>query len=467
MLSKIIHYGLYILVITLPITFKLDIIEIKSLKFSAKLPLGDIMITSVFILWLIKQLLDKSYKGIKLPPKLFWLFLFVAIISSAYSHSLKGSVKEVIQIFNYYILAYVLFINNINSSKHLYKILHVLVGITAIITLYGYYQYNVLENRSYLLSSFFEDRHVLSGFYVMMLPLHLSLFLIQRSTAMKILIGISLLAALGVLTSIPAYIILSAVLTGMLLYARKPAMAAVLFVVLILFIILPFGIQTQDLKTSFGGFYEPEGLDNYHKRVTKSVEMSYTPVIGSYQLGKHTLQFSSNLKTPAIIPKEHSEETITARSKDDLYVGRQLDQRLLEWQAALNLSGARPLLGVGIGSYQSEIGYYYQPFPKLNTMEPNTQNGYLIILATMGFIGLGVYFWILLFFWRMLRGLLGKKRNQDLFTIIVGIAGSFIGFCLYNIFCPLVNLTAVIFFVLILAFTAIIKELSGEELGTH
>ncbi|MEQ8819157.1 MAG: O-antigen ligase family protein [Sumerlaeia bacterium] len=62
-----------------------------------------------------------------------------------------------------------------------------------------------------------------------------------------------------------------------------------------------------------------------------------------------------------------------------------LKQRLAEWIAAVRMAADRPLLGVGLGNYQANIGRYYSPMPKLNTSDPDTQNGWLVVLSSIGF----------------------------------------------------------------------------------
>ncbi len=65
-----------------------------------------------------------------------------------------------------------------------------------------------------------------------------------------------------------------------------------------------------------------------------------------------------------------------------------LKQRYAEWVAAIRLFMNFPFLGAGPGNYQATIGEYYTPLPKLNTTVPDRQNGWLVLLASLGFAGL-------------------------------------------------------------------------------
>lgn len=61
-----------------------------------------------------------------------------------------------------------------------------------------------------------------------------------------------------------------------------------------------------------------------------------------------------------------------------------LKQRYAEWAAAAAMLGASPAVGVGPGNYQGRIGEFYSPMAKLNTAEPDTQNGWLVLGSSVG-----------------------------------------------------------------------------------
>ncbi len=62
-----------------------------------------------------------------------------------------------------------------------------------------------------------------------------------------------------------------------------------------------------------------------------------------------------------------------------------LERRYPEWQAAVSLILTHPLRGVGAGNYQREIGRYYDVVPRATgPSEPDSQNLYLVIAASMG-----------------------------------------------------------------------------------
>jgi O-antigen ligase len=143
--------------------------------------------------------------------------------------------------------------------------------------------------------------------------------------------------------------------------------------------------------------------------------------------------------------------------------GHHINQRLLEWQAASNALAGNPFLGVGLGNYQSEIGYYYRSLPKLNTMEPDSQNGYLITAATIGIVGLATFFWVLLHFFKSVIRSLNIVGAPFLKGLTLGLLGGLVGFSLNNLFSPVIYQSAVVVFVLVLSLIRVVESISAQN----
>ena len=61
-------------------------------------------------------------------------------------------------------------------------------------------------------------------------------------------------------------------------------------------------------------------------------------------------------------------------------------RRYPEWQAALMMSFEKPLVGIGPGTYQKNIGPFYDVIPReTGPNEPDIQNLYLVMVSTMGY----------------------------------------------------------------------------------
>ena len=96
-------------------------------------------------------------------------------------------------------------------------------------------------------------------------------------------------------------------------------------------------------------------------------------------------------------------------------------ERLAHWQAAINMAEDRPLLGVGLGNYETA----YDRYRLINWRQPlgHAHNYYLNILAETGMIGFLAY----LAFWLLVWGLTWRAvKHPDIFTrsIAIGLLGA-------------------------------------------
>ena len=85
---------------------------------------------------------------------------------------------------------------------------------------------------------------------------------------------------------------------------------------------------------------------------------------------------------------------------------KNIKQRYLEWQALINLLEDRAVSGSGPGCMNQYRGEHYHRLPKLNTIKPFDQNGYLALAAECGIVGLICFIWILFAFFKNTIGVL-------------------------------------------------------------
>lgn len=154
-----------------------------------------------------------------------------------------------------------------------------------------------------------------------------------------------------------------------------------------------------------------------------------------------------------------------------------VQQRYLEWQAALNAIMGNPAFGVGLGGYQGYINRYYEiePYtvkkPAKNYMEPDANNYYAVIGVELGIPGILAILWILVD--AMGQGLRAFTAIPKGFEkgLAVGVCGSMLGFMINSLFTSMIVRGVAIAFVLILALAAAMQLLysspqpAGEEGG--
>lgn len=106
-------------------------------------------------------------------------------------------------------------------------------------------------------------------------------------------------------------------------------------------------------------------------------------------------------------------------------------ERIAHWQAALNMAGAHPFFGVGLGNYE----VVYADFRLINWKEPlgHAHNFYLNMLAEAGIAGTLAYlaFWlaILTFTWRI-------RAHPDRFvrSMAIGLLGCWTYLAVHSVF---------------------------------
>jgi hypothetical protein len=106
------------------------------------------------------------------------------------------------------------------------------------------------------------------------------------------------------------------------------------------------------------------------------------------------------LSLMSIAPHGHREtllQTLSPTKLDDRYAG-ELKTRHLDALAALKMAARKPLTGVGSSRYQDCIGRCYgtYPNPSYNDINTDSQAGWGILAATVGFPAAGFFFFFLL-----------------------------------------------------------------------
>lgn len=115
--------------------------------------------------------------------------------------------------------------------------------------------------------------------------------------------------------------------------------------------------------------------------------------------------------------------------------------RLFYWESALHMAKYHPFFGVGIGGFSLNTSFYQRKVldrwekiypPVAKKVEPHvelyTHNDYLQTLAEMGFIGLGVFLWLLYSAFIIPLGKILKDENILNKNILLGISGCIIAF---------------------------------------
>jgi hypothetical protein len=187
--------------------------------------------------------------------------------------------------------------------------------------------------------------------------------------------------------------------------------------------------------------FEPRSLDRYTASVERSTTMMEPPASVQFGIGQRQVRIGVSVWPAVRLNRERIglERDLRMRSRLLSEAEPHVQQRFLEWQAALNTVEQSPLVGVGPGRYQEQVGYHFYELPKLNTLEPGAQNGFLVILVTSGFLGLSAFSWILLHLVSLLRELANggpelRDRGPAERGLDLGLGVALASFVLVNIF---------------------------------
>jgi hypothetical protein len=149
--------------------------------------------------------------------------------------------------------------------------------------------------------------------------------------------------------------------------------------------------------------------------------------------------------------------------------GANVRQRYLEWQAEMNLLEDHAVVGTGAGSINEYRSAYYRRLPKLNTLAPFDQNGWLATAAETGILGLVAFCWVAGHYgqiaWRGARKAVQAGSANVLGKAMIACATALGAAFIANLFCSVHYNGVLIAFVLLLAFISSVSGLQGDSSG--
>ena len=393
--------------------------------------LADMMTGIIFLLWILKVLINNEWKQIKLPPAPVLFFTGAGILSFVNAFSLVQWLKELVQMIEYFLVFYVLLINNFHTIKFT-TLKNSLLALTTGMLLVAFVQHTFLKADPYFVKGLFENRNILGTFLCMTIPIVYVELLSCNHNLKKVWMGTLLLITCLVLVSGSAMLsILISLFTVSWLFGKKVFfrfLGTALFIVAIYPLIMP-SKNIHSLK-EFASIYEQGSIrENFYRRLALLGDLNKNMLV-SRNIGNNGLLITSDRFTSVKMP-----EISEGERYKDMEGTTQIKNRYLEMQASLNMIAQKPLTGAGLGNYQNGIGSCYAELPKVNTAEPNQHNGYLIIASTTGILGLSGLLWL---FFLMFGNVRKRNRsNRDDKYIYLGLMGSILACMVENFFCYL------------------------------
>jgi hypothetical protein len=302
------------------------------------------------------------------PPAENVAFAALVAVSAFFGGNLRDGLKEWMQIALYFLVGERVMATAQETwgekwERRACGVLLAIGGATAVLALVQYFSpdpdvFPLCLRPGLAVRGAFGNNNVLCGFYALLLPFAFSLSLERgRPWWLRATLGLLVVAGLMTMFSGAALAIVAAVMSATA-FRHYRILGAVTALVLL------------------GAFFlvAPElPRDNFTTAV-QSAEL--------YHSDSGSVRYSE--EENGVLTWEAGEPT----------------RRYPEWQAALTMSFEHPLVGMGPGSYQRNIGPFYDVVPRATgPNEPDTQNLYLVIASTMGYPALFAFLAILYAAW--------------------------------------------------------------------
>lgn len=328
--------------------------------------------------------------------------LFVLLISLSFfkAESMTDSAKEIFQVVEYVIVAFVIFSKIRFSDKTLSRTAVLFLSLVSIVVLTAVFQYFNSSVGVMDVKGTFGNRNTYGGFLAVTLPMILSIVLQIRDWRMKIW-GLVVLSTAGIT-------VLSGAAAVGLLFAGS--------------LICVF--------------------------TSRRVFLIWASIIA----------IAGILVLPAL-PRNNME--VLKQSIGLFDDNGQVKPRYTEWQASLQMWSEQPLLGVGLGNYQSQIGMNYGFLPvKEGPKEHDHNNLFLVFASTTGILGLiGLLTMLLFWFQRTVSAFFSCKSGLNSVcashqqVLALGAMGAIAAFCITSIWTALLVRGVFLLFVIIVAAT--------------
>lgn len=412
-LDKIIKYIFFLVLLICPLIFLTDTTRNPYVIQNVVFAIG---LSVILAIWLIKSNLKRQ---IILPrtylDKPLFLFLLVVLVSVAYSFFIHPKFKLAIISFGgrtllflllnclaiFYLTVYLL-----QDEKNLKRLLYIGFAAGTIASLYALLQYGGIEpiwpmqldpfgTRSV---STFGNPNFLASFLMLILPVVAVLTVYEKSPIKKLFLGgLFIVNFFGLLVTrtrsawLGLFVALVFVAFYLVVYQRSLILRNrrwLIFLAGILFLMMLYPVR----------FDEEKG-----KKV-RAVTVAFEKV-------KSVIDF-----------------------KQMAYV-----QRFLIWESAYSMFKESPLLGHGWGNFEIIYPFHQGKFLKIKKYSPfrthanNSHNEILEVVSQTGIVGLGIYIWLFILFFK--RGIDSYRKLNSEYdkTIALGLLASILGMLIDNL----------------------------------
>ena len=437
--TNAIEASIIALVILVPIAFYPRCITVF---LPVKEMVAGVLILLGLMFWGLKMISREEIKFFSTPLNFPVLsFIAICILSLIWSNSIFVSLKE-LPLFLAGPLLYFIITNNINDERQINRILDILLIVGGLFGIYGIFQYKGIDFSFWAhnigrqqVFGLFGNVNFFAEYLIIPLPIAVSLFLVSQNKFKKILLLIGIVAMGASLT---------------FTFTRGSY--------------LSFGVS---LIFMFFLFLISRGK-NFIKNNKKIFIIILVAII--------VITFLFVIPTPlnksgTAIEKIKSRISISQLTQDP-----SIKRRIATWKFTILMIKDHPLIGSGIGTYIYNTLRYQAEFfaqGENRSLYPygfadKAHNEYLQLWAELGIIGLGIFIWLIISYFKFGLEILRKIKDEYRQGIIIGLMGAVVAVLVDGIFgFPLHLPATIVLFWLALGLTVAVglkDEVNDQEI---
>jgi len=490
-LRRPLEYGILAVIVAMPTQVGIPLLKLE--RATVTLTAADVLVWLLAALAFLWWLPGRGRSSLRWPPVHLWLLSVAAILSAAAwtdpglgKKEVLSAAKEVFQWLGFCVAAPVVLLNGLATAESRRRALTAWAVVTAATVLIGivqavaqvqgvapswmaatrHFETEPLPVDPASVVGLFGSRTVYGVYLCLSLPVMMGLMLVARGTWLRLGLALLLIVGVASITLEGAFlaVLLGLCTVGALAYTTRPARTVGVVTALAVcaggLLIGPFRHEKLAWHLMSERLVAAEDMaleDQGPSPAPADEDLPWVPGEGpeSVAIGDEGLKEAPADEDLPWVPgegPESQEAAPSARASAPAAPLRYVPEpviakRYAEWGAAVQMLGSRtwPVasIGAGPGQYQEAIGGCYLSLPKQGKLEPDFQNGYLVVLCELGLPGL---FALVLYFTgtlRAARSALADASERDR-GLLAGLVGALAAALVVNFTgCPIVRGTSV------------------------
>lgn len=392
--NNAIEATLIALIILTPLVFYPYLVRIfnppKELAFNILVIIG-------LMFWFLKMTSQEQLKITRTPLNLPVLaFMAICSLSLFWSNSPMVSLLE-LPLFLAGPILYFIVANNIRDEHQINRLLTTLLIISSLLGIYGIFQYNGIDFSFWKANvgrnqvfGLFGNVNYFAEYMIVPLPLAISLFFATRNRTRKILLLVGILAMGGSL---------------LLTFTRGSYLA--------------IGISSIFMFLLY--------LVSQGKSFIKKQKKIFILILAIIILITFIFTLPNPLNKPGTTISKIKKRISISQFTQDYSIRR----RIATWKFTIMMIKDHPLLGSGIGTFKyNSLNYQAKFFDQENNrslypygVADKAHNEYLQLGAEVGMLGLGIFIWLIISYFRYGLRILKKLKDKYKQGILIGLMG--------------------------------------------